>query len=88
MVVAEICARLRREGSLTGRFIGGVIYRAYALPVRDPDAPPSPPVFATRSDADLRSPPGPNPDPRRVPSITTLARPSGLGACAPAVART
>ena len=28
MVVAEVCARLRREGSLTGRFIGGVIYQA------------------------------------------------------------
>ena len=53
MVVAEVCARLRREGSLTGRFIGGVIYQAHALPARDPDTPPSTPVFTTRSDADL-----------------------------------
>ena len=47
MVVTEVCARLRREGSLTGRFIGGVIYQAHAVPVRDPDAPPSTPVFTT-----------------------------------------
>ena len=47
MVVTEVCARLRREGSLTGRFIGGVIYKAHALPARDSDAPPSPPVFTT-----------------------------------------
>jgi hypothetical protein len=53
MVVAEVCARLRREGSLTGRFIGGVIYHAHALPVRDPEAPPSTPVFTTRRDVDV-----------------------------------
>ena len=47
VVVAEVCARLRREGSLTGRFIGGVIYKAHALPARDSDAPPSTPVFTT-----------------------------------------
>jgi len=47
MVVTEVCARLRREGSLTGRFIGGVIYKAHALPARDPEAPPSTPVFTT-----------------------------------------
>ena len=72
MVVAEICARLRREGSLTGRFIGGVIYRAYALPVRDPDAPPSPPVFATRSDAE------PTILQARIPAPGGFGSPSGL----------
>lgn len=46
LIVAEVCARLKREGSLTGRFVGGDIYRFHAVPVRDPDEPPAAPVYA------------------------------------------
>ena len=47
LVVAEVCARLRREGSLTGRFVAGDIYCFHALPARDPNEPPSAPVYAS-----------------------------------------
>ena len=47
LVVAEVCARLRREGSLTGRFVTGDIYRVHAVPARDPDEPPSAPAYAS-----------------------------------------
>ena len=51
LVVAEVCARLTREGSITGRFVAGGLYRLHALPARDPDrAPTSPPVYAPRTD--------------------------------------
>ena len=40
VVVAEVCARLRREGSLTGRFVTGDLYVVHALPARDTNAPP------------------------------------------------
>ena len=81
MVVAEVCARLRREGSLTGRFIGGVVYGVYALPVRDPDAPPSMPVFTARSSTGLTFLQA------RVPTPGGAGSPSGL-VPAPAAART
>ena len=44
LVIAEACARLTREGSLTGRFVAGDIYRLYAVPVRDPNNPPAAPA--------------------------------------------
>ena len=43
-VIAEACARLTREGSLTGRFVTGDIYRLHAVPVRDPGNPPAAPA--------------------------------------------
>ena len=36
-VIVEVCARLRREGSFTGRLIAGDVYRLSALPAHDPD---------------------------------------------------
>ena len=45
MVVVELCARLTREGSLTGRFVDGDIYRHYAVPAREPANPPSKPTL-------------------------------------------
>ncbi len=44
LIVVEICARLTREGSLAGRFIGGEVYRLHAVPHRDPGTPPSKPA--------------------------------------------
>ena len=41
LVVVETCARLRREGSLTGRFLSPVIYRLSSIPVRDPRGDPA-----------------------------------------------
>ena len=46
LVIAEACARLTREGSLTGRFVAGDIYRLHAVPVRDPSNPPSAPAYS------------------------------------------
>ena len=46
LVIAEVCARLTREGSLTGRFVAGDIYRLHAVPVRDPGNPPAAPAFS------------------------------------------
>ena len=44
IVVAEVCAKLNLQGSLTGKFISAGdpydIYRIHALPARDPDNPP------------------------------------------------
>ena len=45
LVIAEVCARLSREGSLTGRFVTGDIYRLHALPARDPSEPPAKPSY-------------------------------------------
>lgn len=39
--MVELCARLTRAGSLTGRFISSDIYRHHAVPERVP-APPGP----------------------------------------------
>ena len=44
IIIAEVCARLTREGSLTGRFVAGDIYRLHALPAREPDTIPAKPV--------------------------------------------
>ena len=51
IVIAEVCARLTREGFLTGNFITGDIYRLHALPARDPDQIPTPPVYANHGGA-------------------------------------
>ena len=48
LVVAEICARLTREGSITGRLVTGDIYRLHAIPVRDPTKPPAAPAYDER----------------------------------------
>ena len=42
VIVAEVCMRLQREGSLTGRFVAGDIYSSHAVPARDPSTPPFP----------------------------------------------
>ena len=57
LIIAEVCARLTREGFLTGEFIAGGIYRLHALPARDPDLQPAAPVFAGR-DGSPRAPGG------------------------------
>ena len=44
IIIAEVCARLTREGSLTGRFVAGDIYRLHALPARESDTIPARPV--------------------------------------------
>lgn len=36
VVIVEVCARLRREGSFTGRLVTGDVYRLFALPAHDP----------------------------------------------------
>ena len=46
LVVAEVCARLSREGSITGRFVAGDIYRLHATPARDPGQPPAEPIYS------------------------------------------
>ena len=50
LVVAEVCARLTREGSITGRFVAGDLYRLHALPARDPEEPPAAPVHTPPTD--------------------------------------
>lgn len=46
LVIVEVCGRLTREGSITGRLVIGDLYRHHALPVRDPEQPPAAPVHA------------------------------------------
>ena len=46
MIVVEVCARLTREGSLTGEFIDSDIYRHHAVPAREPATPPSKPTYS------------------------------------------
>ena len=48
LVVTEVCARLTREGSITGRLVTGDIYRLHATPVRDPTKPPAAPAYDER----------------------------------------
>lgn len=45
LIVAELCARLTREGSLTGRFVAGDLYHFHALPARDPQQAPAAPSY-------------------------------------------
>ena len=45
-IVAEVCARPLREGTLTGRFAGGDVYRLHILPSRDPDQVPARPTHS------------------------------------------
>ena len=52
VVIAEVCVRLTREGSLTGRFVAGDIYRLHALPTREPGQIPAEPAYAPAPDAD------------------------------------
>ena len=53
VVIAEVCARLRREGAITGRFVAGDIYRFHAAPAREPDEPPAAPDFASLNGGNL-----------------------------------
>ena len=53
VIIAELCARLTREGSITGRFVAGDIYRVHALPARDQRQVPVAPAYVERS-----APPG------------------------------
>ena len=43
-VVVELCVKLRREGSVTGRFVGSDIYRVHVTAVRDPSKVPAAPT--------------------------------------------
>ena len=45
VIVAEVCVRLTREGSLVGRFAGDV-YRLHALPAREADQVPAAPAYS------------------------------------------
>ena len=44
LIVAEVCAKLRREGSIVGRVVGASIYRFHAVAAREPDTPPAAPI--------------------------------------------
>ena len=48
VVIVEACARLTREGSLTGEFIAGTVYRFHALPAREIGRIPAKPAYAGR----------------------------------------
>ena len=43
IVISEICMKLTREGSLTGRLVGDKIYRVATLAMRDQKVVPAPP---------------------------------------------
>ena len=49
VVVAEVCARPQREGSLSGRLIGGDFYRLHMLPAREREQGPARPVYPTET---------------------------------------
>ena len=44
LVVAEVCVRLSREGSLTGKLVAGDIYRLFAIPARNTEQAPVAPT--------------------------------------------
>ena len=46
VVVVEVCAKLLRQGRLSGDVLNGTIYRLHALPARDTAQPPAAPVYA------------------------------------------
>ena len=48
VVIVEVCARLTREGSITGRFVAGDLYRLHVLPGRAPERDLRKPVYAER----------------------------------------
>ena len=47
LVIVEVCARLTREGSLTGRFVTGDVYRLHILPLRTPEEDVPSPTYTT-----------------------------------------
>ena len=47
LVIVEVCARLTREGSLTGRFVTGDVYRLHILPLRTPKEDVPSPSYTT-----------------------------------------
>ena len=51
VIVAEVCVRLTREGSLTGTFVAGDIYRLHALPARGGDPRPAAPAHTSAPNA-------------------------------------
>ena len=44
VIIAEVCARLTVQGSLTDMFVGGDMYRVHALPFRDSTQLPAQPT--------------------------------------------
>ena len=44
LIIVEFCARLTRQGALTGQLLAGDIYRLYALPARTQGKIPDPPA--------------------------------------------
>ena len=49
VIVAEVCARPRREGSLSGRLVGGDFYRLHMLPAREREQGPARPLYPTET---------------------------------------
>ena len=47
VVACEVCLKLTREGSMTGLLIGDVIYRMAAIPMRNAETMPTPPMALT-----------------------------------------
>ena len=47
LIVAEVCVRLTREGSLTGKLVAGDIYRLFAIPARNTGLTPVAPQYNT-----------------------------------------
>ena len=45
LIVAEVCARPSREGTLTNRLVAGDTYRVHILPLRDFERAPSSPEY-------------------------------------------
>ena len=75
LVIAEVCARLTREGFLTGKLIAGGIYRVHALPFRDSDRQPAAPVYAGWAEIHAGAHGGAGKAPRpAVPSTAAAAR--------------
>ena len=49
LIVAEVCVRLTREGSLTGKLVAGDIYRLFAIPARNTEQRPVAPAYTPAS---------------------------------------
>ena len=56
VIIVEFCARLTRQGALTGQFLAGKIYRLYALPARTQGKVPDPPDYSLATEPEEASP--------------------------------
>lgn len=65
LVIVEVCARLTRQGALTGQVLAGDIYRLHALPFRTEGKVPATPAYVLG--------PGPARSPRSAIGGTVLA---------------